>query len=112
MKGTSAFDGKPLSGIDHLKQSISDILRTPIGSRIERRSYGSRLFELVDAPMNRSTLAAIYAATADAIRKWEPRFKLTNVVAASAAPGAVTLDLTGEYLPDGKTVTLDGIQVT
>jgi phage baseplate assembly protein W len=111
MNGTSATTGKPLSGIDHLRQSIRDILTTPIGSRVMRRDYGSRLFELVDAPMNRSTLLDIYAATAEAIARWEPRFKLQRVVASSASPGHVVLDLAGEYLPDGRAVRLDGIEV-
>lgn len=111
MNGTSATTGAPLSGIDHLRQSIRDILTTPIGSRVMRRDYGSRLFSLIDAPMNRATLLAIYAATAEAIATWEPRFALTKVVATSAAPGAVTLDMTGEYLPDGQMITLDGIEV-
>lgn len=112
MDGIQAATGKALGGIDHLRQSIRDILTTPIGSRVMRRDYGSRLFELIDAPMNRSTLLEIYAATAEAIATWEPRFKLQKVVASSAAPGAVVLDVTGEYLPDGRVVTLDGIEVT
>lgn len=111
MNGTSAATGKSLGGIDHLRQSIRDILTTPIGSRVMRRDYGSRLFELVDAPMNRSTLLDIYAATAEAIARWEPRFRLQRVVAAAAAPGHITLDMTGEYLPDGQVITLDGIEV-
>lgn len=111
MNGTSATTGAPLSGIDHLRQSIKDILTTPIGSRVMRRDYGSRLFSLIDAPMNRATLLAIYAATAEAIATWEPRFALQKVVATSASPGAVVLDMTGEYLPDGNVVTLDGIEV-
>lgn len=111
MQGTSATTGKPLDGRGHLRQSIRDILTTPIGSRVMRRDYGSRLFELIDAPMNRSTLLDIYAATAEAIARWEPRFKLQSVQAASAAPGAITLDMTGEYLPDGQVITLDGIEV-
>ena len=36
----------------HIKQSIADILLTPIGSRIQRRDYGSRMPELIDRPMN------------------------------------------------------------
>jgi hypothetical protein len=64
MRGTSATTGKPLSGIQHLRQSINDILTTPIGSRVIRRDYGSDLPTLVDAPMNLSTLTRIYAATA------------------------------------------------
>lgn len=111
MNGTSALNGARLEGIDHLRQSIRDILTTPIGSRVMRREYGSRLFQLIDAPMNRSTLLNIYAATAEAIARWEPRFRLQKVVAASASPGQIVLDMTGEYLPDGRTVTLDGIEV-
>lgn len=111
MDGIGAATGKRLGGIDHLRQSIRDILTTPIGSRVMRRDYGSRLFQLIDAPMNRSTLLELYAATAEAIAKWEPRFKLQKVVASSAQPGAVVLDMTGEYLPDGRVVTLDGIEV-
>lgn len=111
MNGTSATDGKPLDGIAHLRQSIRDILTTPIGSRVMRREYGSRLFQLVDAPLNAETIVDLYAATAEAIATWEPRFRLTNVTVASADAGAVELDLTGEYLPDGQVVTLDGIKV-
>lgn len=112
MDGINSTTGKRLGGLDHLRQSIRDILTTPIGSRVMRREYGSRLFQLVDAPMNRSTLLDLYAATAEAIDRWEPRFKLASVQAVAAMPGRVELDLTGEYLPDGRIVTLDGIVVT
>lgn len=111
MDGISAKTGKRLGGIEHLRQSIRDILTTPIGSRVMRRDYGSQLFRLVDAPLNRATILEIYAATAQAIAKWEPRFLVQQVKIAEASPGAVTLDLTGIYKPDGKTVSLDGIQV-
>jgi len=111
MRGTDATTGKEISGKDHLRQSVRDILTTPIGSRALRREYGSQLYELIDAPLNRSTVMDLIAATADALQRWEPRFKLTSVQVASSRPGAVTLDLTGVYLPDGQVVTLDGIEV-
>jgi len=95
----------------HLRQSIRDILTTPIGSRVMRRDYGSKIYRLIDAPMNRSTLLAIYAATADAIHKWEPRLRLSKMRIVSAAPGTIELDLTGEYLPDGRVITLDGVRI-
>jgi phage baseplate assembly protein W len=41
MIGTNATSRKPLAGIEHLRQSIRDILTTPIGSRIMRRDFGS-----------------------------------------------------------------------
>lgn len=111
MNGTNAADGTALDGIDHLRQSLRDILTTPIGTRVMRRDYGSRLFALVDAPLNRKTILQLYAATADAVKKWEPRFKLTKVSIASADVGSVSLDLVGQYLPDGKAVTVSGIVV-
>jgi len=77
-----------------------------------RRDYGSRLYELVDAPLNESTTLDIYAATAEALAKWEPRFKMTRVLASSAVPGKITIDLQGEYVPTGAPVNFDGIEVT
>jgi hypothetical protein len=112
MDGINAADGTALKGINHLRQSLRDILTTPVGTRVMRRDYGSELFRLVDAPMNRGTLLRLYAATVRAIRRWEPRFKVTQVRAVSAEPGSVELDVTGLYLPDGKTVTIDGVVVT
>lgn len=111
MLGTNANDGKPLEGLAHLAQSIRDILTTPIGSRVMRRDYGSRLPQLVDAPLNRRTIMDLYAATAEAIKRWEPRFRLKRTSITDTSGGAVVLELTGDYLPDGKEVTLDGIKV-
>ena len=76
MQGLSRVDGCFIAGDAHLVQSIQDILTTPLGTRMMRPDYGSRLFELIDAPMNHSTLTEIYAATAEALLRWEPRFKL------------------------------------
>jgi phage baseplate assembly protein W len=43
MIGLNAANGQALSGLDHLRQSIRDILTTRIGTRVMRRDYGSRL---------------------------------------------------------------------
>lgn len=112
MKGTDSATGKHLQGVNHLRQSIRDILTTPIGSRVMRREYGSRLYELVDAPMNRATLLELYAATAEALAQWEPRFRLTSVKAVEASPGHIVLNLQGEFRPIGEPINLDGIEVT
>ncbi|MFJ5423177.1 GPW/gp25 family protein, partial [Wolbachia endosymbiont of Drosophila barbarae] len=109
MRGMSATSGKELEGLDHLKQSIIDILTTPVNSRIMRRSYGSRLLELVDKPINRDLTLEIYAATAEALEKWEKRFKLEKVKITEVKEGKVTLDLEGLYLPSGKNIHFDEI---
>lgn len=111
MNGTSATTGQRLAGIEHLRQSIRDILTTPIGSRVMRRDYGSRLFQLVDSPMNRATLVQIYAATIEALARWEARIRVERVVAAAAQPGRVSLDIHGVYVPDGRAVVLVDIEV-
>lgn len=111
MNGISNQDGRRLAGIDHLRQSVRDILTTPIGSRVMRRDYGSRLFALIDAPMNRAALVQIYAATIEALARWEPRIRVERVAATDAQPGRVTLDIHGVYVPDGRAVMLDGIEV-
>lgn len=111
MLGTNATTGKALSGIDHLRQSITDILTTPIGSRVMRREYGSNLFQLVDAPMNRSTAMDLMAATVDALERWEPRIRVTKVTPSVPAAGGVEIALEGEYLPDGQPIVIDGIVV-
>ena len=111
MNGTSATTGQRLAGIEHLRQSIRDILTTPIGTRVMRCDYGSRIYQLLDAPMNRGTLMQLYAATIEALGRWEPRIRVERVRAASAAPGRVLLDIEGVYVPEGRPLLLDGIEV-
>lgn len=111
MSGTNAYDGKTLDGQSHLRQSIRDILTTAIGERVMRRDYGSELPLLVDAPINRSTLAALYAATANALRQWEPRFSLAQITLAAATPSSVVIDLVGIYMPTGDVLSV-GVEVS
>ena len=112
MNGIDANTGKRLAGLDHLRQSIRDILTTPIGSRVMRRDYGSRLYQLVDAPLNRATILDLYAATAEALATWEPRIDVQSIQATEIDAGRVVLSLTGIYTPTGEAVTMDGIEVT
>ena len=112
MTGMDNTTGKPLDGLAHLRQSITDILTTPIGSRVMRRDYGSKLFTLIDAPMHPRGILRIYAAVATALEQWEPRLRLTRVRLNDASiDGRLSLTLEGEYLPDGRSVTLEGIQL-
>ena len=98
--------GKTMAtGLEHLRQSITDILTTPIGSRLERRTYGSLLPELIDHPDNAATRVRFYAAVASAIMKWEPRLRLNRVQLTSGpSAGQCTLELHGEHVPTGRAV--------
>ena len=113
MAGMNAQTGRSLAGIEHLQQSVRDILTTPIGSRVMRREYGSRLWALVDAPLNATTITEIYAAVAEALERWEPRLRLARVqVVGANAGGGLRLNLEGEYRPEGEPVRLEGILVS
>ncbi len=109
MNGMHSLTGQWLDGVAHLQQSIRDILTTPIGTRVMRRDYGSRLPDLVDAPISRATLIDIYTATAEALLKWEPRLQLTRVEVEEVTRGGLRLRLEGVYLPAGQAMTLEGI---
>jgi phage baseplate assembly protein W len=111
MRGTDSKTGKALSGVAHLRQSIRDILTTPLGSRVMRREYGSRLFDLVDNPLNDATLVEIFAATAEALIRWEPRLRVQRVQARTIEQSKLSIDLEAIYLPTGEPVFLDGLVV-
>ncbi|MCX8016537.1 MAG: GPW/gp25 family protein [Rhodocyclaceae bacterium] len=107
MLGIHAHTGQPITGLDHLKQSIRDILTTPIGTRVMRREYGSRIPELVDRPMTPALAAELYAAAAEALHRWEPRLRLQRVQVLDARPGHLSLQLQAQYLPDGRSVAME-----
>ncbi|WP_306094972.1 GPW/gp25 family protein [Qipengyuania flava] len=99
MIGINATTGKRLEGDAHLAQSIGDILSTPLGSRVMRRDYGSLLFELIDKPVNGAIRMLMHAATAIALRRWEPRLRLTRVsLEGEPREGILTIRIEGRRL--------------
>lgn len=88
--------GASLGKLEHIAQSIEDILTTRQGTRVERREYGSLLPELVDQPLNPATRLRLYAATAMALMRWEPRISLAQVeLLVGDLSGRAELSLTG-----------------
>ena len=99
MPGMHMGTGRAVADIEHLRQSISDILTTPMGTRLERRTYGSMVPDLIDQPDNGATRVRLYAAVATALIKWEPRLRLGRVtLSRGPSAGQATLELEGEYL--------------
>lgn len=110
--GTNATDGTLLGGAAHLKQSIRDILTTRLNSRVMLREYGSKLPELVDNPLNELTKIELFAATAEALERWEPRFRLDRVYVQSVSDaGRIVIALEGRVLLNNEPITLDGIEI-
>jgi phage baseplate assembly protein W len=78
-----------------------------------RRDFGSNLFDLIDARMVQRNVLAVYSASALAIAKWEPRFRVTRVnIDEATSGGRLSLKIFGTYYPRGHlgdfTVAEDG----
>jgi len=91
----NAHTGGPLNGLAHIRQSLADILTTPIGLRVMRRDYGSEVPELIDQPLHGATVLRVYAATAHAVRLWESRITLQGIQLERGLDGQATLILDG-----------------
>lgn len=87
MTGMSRRTGRtlPHTSDEHLLQSVEDILTTPLGSRVMRPGYGSEIPDLIDQPQNTFTRIRLFAASAMALLRWEPRVRLqrAHLVASS-----------------------------
>lgn len=94
MAGMNRNTGRSTSGLEHIRQSMADILTTPIGSRVMRREYGSLLPELIDQPLTDATLLQAYSAIVMALLRWEPRIRIERIVRLvnSEQPGSATLE--------------------
>ena len=79
-----------------LEESITIILGTHVGERVYRPDFGSRLHELIFAPLNDDTLLLAQVYTKDAIQQWEPRITV-ETVEANIADDSVSLLITVYY---------------
>ena len=95
--GMSRDSGQALSGIAHLKQSIRDILSTPLGSRRMRPEYGSEIPRYVDLPINKGWISAVQAEAARAIGRWESRIRLSAVRITGVVDGRIDFVIEGQY---------------
>lgn len=107
MKGMNHTNGRAVDGLAHLYQSVAKILTTPLGSRVGRRLFGSELYSLIDAPNNNATRVRLFAATATALMRWEPRLKVTRIGLSNDpnAPNVQFVDIEGFTTISGQLVS-------
>lgn len=96
MIGMDRRTGQPITGFAHLRQSIEDILSTPLGSRRHRPEYGSGLRRYVDLPVTEGWKGAVQAEAARALGRWEPRVQLSSIKAVAVLNGQITFQLVAE----------------
>jgi uncharacterized protein len=100
--GVDRNTGKWLGGWAHVVQSIGVIVSTAIGTRVQRRQFGTEEAPLIDRPITESEVLHAIMAIAVALDKWEPRFRLVRCVIKDANEmGKLVLQIAGVYYPRG-----------
>ncbi|MGM3174129.1 GPW/gp25 family protein [Dickeya lacustris] len=104
--GMNRNTGLQLNELEHLRQSVRDILTTPQGSRLMRRDYGSLLSTLIDQPQTPALKLQVQAACYVALLKWEPRLTLTSISMESHYDGQLIVDISGYLSDSGSSLSL------
>lgn len=107
MASIHAVSGQVLDELADIRQSIADIVTTPVGTRVMRRDYGSHVFDLIDAPGSELGSLRIAAAAADAIARWEKRVVMKSARLRVGLNGAAVLTIACVVRASGLTVTAD-----
>lgn len=110
--GMNAQTGAVLNGLEHLRQSMADIVNTRIGTRVMRRDYGSNVPNIIDSPVNDDFAVDLYVAVAEALLKWEPRFVLREASYEPLGNGKVQMTFRGIYVATGDHVSIEDLMVS
>ena len=104
--GINRQTGKPLSGWDHVYQSLVVILTTRLGERVMRRTFGSSVPSLLGRNLVPATMLKFYMAIALAVELWEPRFRIrkfelppTKNSSDELGQGHIGIRMVGDYRP-------------
>ncbi|MDM1022070.1 GPW/gp25 family protein [Acinetobacter sp. VNK23] len=103
----SRKNGRQLSEMDHIKQSIEDILTTPLGSRLMRRDYGSIVPDLIDQPISDVLVLKLYSAIYTAITKFENRISIEQIYISDIQKHGLSIDLEAVYFITNQSINLN-----
>lgn len=81
-----------VSAYDDLRQCVRIILSTPLGACPLRPDFGSRIARYLDWPLERAR-PHVVREVVQALRRWEPRARVTGVRVARDAAAPTTLRL-------------------
>lgn len=107
------YSGKNILDNQHLRNSIIDILTTPLGSRVMLRDYGTKLFQLIDHPVNRDFIVELYSTIHLALDKWEPRLIIDRIKVDVSLwnQGKISLDLEARYRLENGPVRINDLSL-
>lgn len=103
--GVDIHTGRPLTGWDHVVQSIGIIFGTRIGQRVMRRQFGAGSLSLLGRRLTPRVVAYYRLLLVLALERWEPRVRVRSVRVTATVDGArageIAVATTVDYLPRG-----------
>lgn len=100
--GINARTGEMLTSWAHCVQSIADIMTTAIGERVMLRAYGNPGLLLQDRTATPKRIMQVYAGVAQALRDWEPGFRLQTIqLVRYGADGVFAFEIRGIFYENG-----------
>lgn len=92
-RGSMALVG----GVEELERSMTVVISTAPGERPFRPLFGCQIWELMFEPINSNTLGLMEMYVQDALRLWEPRIEVDEVV---VEPGSIdgSVDINISYV--------------
>lgn len=89
-RGSMALVG----GIEELERSMTVVISTAPGERPFRPRFGCRIWELMFEPINEATMGLMEMYVEEALRMWEPRVDVEQVLVEPASvDGAVMISI-------------------
>lgn len=95
------------SEIERIKQSIQEILLTPLGSRLMRRQFGSDLLKLIDQPLNEVLILRVYAAIYTPLLLWENRISIEQIQVSRLDGGQLEIQLEAVSMTNSQKLNLN-----
>jgi len=103
--------GERVTGVQELAQSLSMLIVTPLGSVPGRPLYGSRVFELISAPVDEVSARAP-AYVREAVMANLPRLEVAATRAQLLSLGGVGLEIDWAPVHDPAAMQTTSVEVT
>jgi phage baseplate assembly protein W len=87
MIGVDRHTGDLVDSDERRRQSIEDILTTPLTARVTRGEFGSLVFDFIDNIGNTANLQKLRTTAIDAIKRWEPEARISKIDVSLGASG-------------------------
>lgn len=101
--GISADTGKPISGVEHLFQSLGKIWATHLNTRVMRLNFGSDLRSLLSEDLTPAIALLIYNELVISAAQFEPEYQLTELQLVTLTEfGVLGIRHAGVYYPEGR----------